>query len=77
MMFQNDKRISIIGQNYQMNTERTKWSLPGDAKGVFKQVRMRGIRLNGECLDKVWKSYVESYCFLTQIKIWEVEQQSA
>ena len=77
MMFQSDKRISIIGQNYQINTKRTKWSLPGDATGVFKQVRMRGIRLNGECLDKVWKSYVESYCFLTQIKIWEVKQKSA
>lgn len=72
MMFQNVKWISIIEQNYQMNTERTKWSLSGDARGVFKQVRMRGDRLNGECLDNVWKSYVESYCFLPQIKIWEV-----
>lgn len=73
MMFQNEKWISIIGQNYQMNTERIKWSLPGDARGVFKQVRMRGVCLNGECLDNVWKSNVESYCFLTKIKIWEVE----
>lgn len=72
MMFQNVKWISIIEQNYQMNTERTKWSLPGDARGVFKQVSMRGDRLNGECLDNVWKSYVKSYCFLPQIKIWEV-----
>lgn len=73
MMFQNEKWISIIGQNYQMNTGRTKWSLPGDARGVFKQVSMRGVCLNGECLDNVWKSNVESYCFLTKIKIWEVE----